>query len=288
VISMTGFGHGELRNERAQVVLEIRSYNNRYLDVFLNLPGSLKLFEPRLREYVAARVARGKIELFLSVTEAEEDRGVLVDEARLAAYRDAFERIRRAGRLRGRAGVADFARLDGVLRSESRRDPEALWTLMQPLLDSVFAEFQRSRQVEGRKTEGDIRRLAEEIGRQVHLVEGLAPKIEQRISDGLRERFRELLGDGVEEPRILAETAVLLVKFDINEEIQRMKAHLDSLFDALGRDGAHGKRLDFVCQELGREINTIGSKSMMLEVDQAVIAVKDALEKVREQLRNVE
>jgi uncharacterized protein (TIGR00255 family) len=119
-------------------------------------------------------------------------------------------------------------------------------------------------------------------------IEAKVPEIEVKIRTGLRERFQELLGDGVDESRILAETAVQLMRGDINEEVQRTKAHLDSLQEALGSKGPQGKRLDFVCQEIGREINTIGSKSMMIEIDQAVIAVKDSLEKIREQLRNVE
>jgi len=114
------------------------------------------------------------------------------------------------------------------------------------------------------------------------------PEIESSIKEGLRERFKDLLGEGVDESRILTETAVQLMRSDVNEEVQRMKAHLETLQDSLGRDGQQGKRLDFVCQELGREINTIGSKSISLEIDQAVIAVKDSLEKIREQLRNVE
>ena len=159
---------------------------------------------------------------------------------------------------------------------------------MTPLLDKVFNEFNSSRIVEGRKTEQDIRRCAEDIRARVSVIEAKVPEIETKIKTGLRERFRELLGDGVDESRILAETAVQLMRGDINEEIQRMKAHLESLNEAVGSGGPQGKRLDFICQEIGREINTIGSKSMMIDIDQAVIAVKDSLEKIREQIRNVE
>jgi uncharacterized protein (TIGR00255 family) len=142
--------------------------------------------------------------------------------------------------------------------------------------------------VEGRKTEQDIRKCADDIRDRVSVIEAKVPEIETKIKTGLRERFQELLGDGVDESRILAETAVQLMRGDINEEMQRMKAHLESLHEAVGMGGPQGKRLDFICQEIGREINTIGSKSMMIEIDQAVIAVKDSLEKIREQIRNVE
>jgi uncharacterized protein (TIGR00255 family) len=288
MISMTGFGHGERRDSRVHMTLEIRSYNNRYLEPSINLPYSLKQLEPLVREYLSARMARGKVEFYLGVTELEDDSEVYVDAGRVRAYVRALGELKRISGARGRVGLSHLIGLEGVMKSESRRDPEELWKMVLPLLDSVFAEFNASRAAEGRKTEQDIRRSAELIRGRVAVIEAKVPEIEAKVREGLRERFRELLGEGVDQSRVLAETAVQVMRADVNEEVQRMKAHLESLFDALGREGTHGKRLDFVCQELGREINTIGSKSVLLDVDQAVIAVKDSLEKIREQLRNVE
>jgi uncharacterized protein (TIGR00255 family) len=288
VTSMTGFGHGELQGARGRMTLEIRSYNNRYLDLFLNLPFNLKVLEPRIREYLSARIQRGKIELYLSVSDIEEDLAVSVDPDRVRMYVDAVNALKRIAGIRERTRLSHLAGMEGIFKTESKRDPETLWTLLLPLLEKVFVEFRDSRAAEGKKTEEDIRKLAELIRGHISAVEAAIPAIQAKILQTLRDRFTELLGDGVDETRILAETAVQLVRLDINEEIQRMKSHLESLFDAIGKEGSHGKRLDFVCQELGREINTIGSKSMMLEIDKAVIGVKDALEKIREQLRNVE
>ena len=286
--SMTGFGHGEHRDSRVQLVIEIRSYNNRYLELSINLPYSLKQLEPRVREYLSARVQRGKVEFYLSVIELEEDSTVFVDHARVRAYMEALAELRRTAGLREKPGLQHIIGLEGVLKTISRKDPEALWTMVTPVLEAVFSEFDRSRVVEGRKTEADIARCAQDIRAALTAIEARIPELEERIKQGLRERFTELLGEGIDESRILTETAVQLMRSDINEEVQRMKAHLESLSDALGRAGPQGKKLDFVCQELGREINTIGSKSMTLEINQAVIAVKDSLEKIREQLRNVE
>jgi len=286
--SMTGFGHGEHRDDRVQMVLEVRSYNNRFLELSINLPYSIKQLEPRVREYLASRIQRGKVEFYLSLTELEDSSDVVVDHARVRTYTAALEELRRLAGIRERPTLAHLIGLEGVLKTVSRKDPEAPWALVQPLLDKVFADFDTSRNVEGRKTEQDIRKCAADIGERMSAIEAKVPEIEVKIKTGLRERFQELLGDGVDESRILAETAVQLMRGDINEEVQRTKAHLDSLQEALGLKGPQGKRLDFVCQEIGREINTIGSKSMMIEIDQAVIAVKDSLEKIREQLRNVE
>ncbi len=286
--SMTGFGHGESRDPSLQMVLEIRSYNNRFLELSINLPSSLKQLEPKVREFLSARIQRGKVELYLSMIELEEGTEVLIDHGRVRAYMAALEQLRRTTRIREKPGLAHIIGLDGVLKTVSRKDPEASWATLVPLLEKVFQEFERSRVTEGSKTEADLRRLAGEIRGKIAVIEGKVPSIEIKIKESLRERFRELLDEGIDESRILAETAVQLVRFDINEEVQRMKAHLESLTEALGQTGPQGKRLDFICQELGREINTIGSKSVTLEIDQAVIAVKDTLEKIREQLRNVE
>jgi uncharacterized protein (TIGR00255 family) len=288
VTSMTGFGHGESRDPGLQMVLEIRSYNNRFLELSINLPYSLKQLEPRIREFLSARIQRGKVEFYLSVIELEEGTEVLIDQGRVRAYMDALQRLRRATGIRERPSLAHLIGLDGVLKAVSRKDPDASWASLAPLLEKVFSEFEKSRVTEGSKTAADLDRLTSEIGGKITLIEGKIPIIETKIKESLRERFRELLGEGIDESRILAETAVQLVRFDINEEVQRMKAHLEGLVDALGQPGPQGKRLDFICQELGREINTIGSKSVTLEIDQAVIAVKDTLEKIREQLRNVE
>ena len=286
--SMTGFGHGEHRDDRVQLVLEIRSYNNRYLELSINLPYSLKQLEPRVRDFLSSHIQRGKVEFYLSVIELEEESEVFVDHARVRTYMKALADLRRQAGLREKPGIQHLIGLEGVLKTVSRKDPEALWALVAPVLEKVFSDFDTSRTVEGKKTERDIRKFASDIHASLAVIEAKVPDIETKIREGLRERFNELLGEGVDESRILAETAVQLMRSDINEEVQRMKAHLESLDEACGREGPQGKKLDFVCQELGREINTIGSKSMTLEIDQAVIAVKDSLEKIREQLRNVE
>jgi len=288
VTSMTGFGHGEHRDSRVQMVLEVRSYNNRFLELNINLPYSIKQLEPRVREYLVARIQRGKVEFYLSLVELEDSSEVVVDHERVRTYLAALEELRKLAQTRERPTLANLIGLDGVLKTVSRKDPEALWSLVLPLLDRVFADFDASRAAEGRRTEADIRRCAAEIAEKMVVIEAKVPQIEIKIKTALRDRFRELLGEGVDESRIMAETAVQLMRGDINEELQRCRGHLEHLQEALGAGGPQGKRLDFICQEIGREINTIGSKSMMMEIDQAVIAVKDSLEKIREQIRNVE
>ncbi len=148
---MTGFGHGEHRDEKVHLVLEMRSYNNRFLELYLNLPYSLRPLEPRFRELLSSRIQRGKVELYLSLTELESEAEVHVDHARVTAYLGALEELKRLSGSRERVSLSHLIGLEGVLKSESRRDPEDLWHLVLPLLERVLAELQRSRDVEGTK-----------------------------------------------------------------------------------------------------------------------------------------
>ena len=201
---------------------------------------------------------------------------------------EALGELRRTAGVREKPGLPASHRPGGGAEDRQPQGPRGALGHGGPVLDRVFADFDSSRAVEGKKTEQDIEKCAREIRTALAAIEARVPEMEEKLKQGLRERFRDLLGEGVDESRILDGNRRAAHARDINEEVQRMKAHLESLAEALGRAGPQGKRLDFVCQELGREINTIGSKSMALEIDQAVIAVKDSLEKIREQLRNVE
>jgi uncharacterized protein (TIGR00255 family) len=160
--------------------------------------------------------------------------------------------------------------------------------VLEGLLGRTFQEFDRTRAQEGEATQRDVLAILAAFEAQLTLIEGLAPQLEERLKNDLRARFQEVLGDTVEEARLLTETAVLLARSDIHEELVRIRAHLASFRSTVAEGGAVGKKLDFLCQELGREVNTIGAKNALPEVDAAVVTLKDALEKIREQVRNVE
>src|SRR5208283_4918124 len=174
--SMTGFGHGEHRDSRVQMVLEVRSYNNRFLELSINLPYSIKQMEPRVREYLSSRVQRGKVEFYLSFIELEDSSDVIVDHARVRTYTAALEELRRIAGIRERPTLAHLIGLEGVLKTVSRKDPDALWTLVLPLLDKVFAEFDATRIAEGRKTELDIRKCADQILQRISAIEAKVPE----------------------------------------------------------------------------------------------------------------
>ncbi|MEW5817440.1 MAG: DUF1732 domain-containing protein, partial [Spirochaetota bacterium] len=155
-------------------------------------------------------------------------------------------------------------------------------------LEKSFFDFEETRMAEGEITRRDIEGCLDEVDNSLNIIEKKAVIMEAKIIETIRERFYQLLGDDIDEARVLSETALMLVRFNINEEIIRMKSHIGNFREIMKTSGQIGKKLDFLCQELNREINTIGSKSIIYEINQAVIDIKEALEKIREQLRNVE
>ncbi len=286
--SMTGFGVGEHRDEKRQLSMTLKSYNNRFLDLFVYLPPSLSVLEPQIRRYLSERVNRGRVELYLKSVELEEAPRVSLDRSAARAYAQLLRELAREAGIRERLRLSHMLKLEGVIRTESGADPLELWPVLEGLLQRTFVEFDRARAQEGEVTRQDVLAILAAFEAQISRIEALAPQLEERLKNDLRARFREVLGDTVEEARLLTETAVLLARSDIHEELVRVRAHLASFRSAVEEGGAVGKKLDFLCQELSREVNTIGAKNALPEVDAAVVALKDALEKIREQVRNVE
>jgi len=286
--SMTGFGYGEHRDEKRQLTMTLKSYNNRFLDLFVYLPPSLAVLEPQVRRYLSERVLRGRVELYLKAAELEDAPKVSLDRSAVRVYAQLLRDLAREAGLRERLRLSHLLALEGVIRTEAHSDPLELWPVLEALLAKTFQDFDQARAGEGEATRRDVLAILTGFEAEIARIEGLAPLLEDRLKNDLRARFREVLGDSVEEARLLTETAVLLSRSDIHEELMRVRAHLASFRAAVSESGAVGKKLDFLCQELGREVNTIGAKNALVEVDAAVVALKDALEKIREQVRNVE
>jgi uncharacterized protein (TIGR00255 family) len=200
----------------------------------------------------------------------------------------ALRQLAEAAGIREKIRLSHLLRIEGMLKPEQSLDMDEYWLDFEPVLDSVFKEFDKLRQREGKATEKDIIGLLEGIETEISGLEAVAPQLEEKIKNDLRRRFEDLLANSIDENRILAETAVLLMKSDIHEELVRTRSHLKSFKKILQERGSLGKKLDFICQELNREFNTIGAKNLLSEVDNSIVVLKDTLEKIREQLRNVE
>ena len=288
MISMTGYGYREYQDERVNLALELKSYNNRYLDIVVNAPPFLSPLEPAIRNYLKSRIVRGRVEISLRVKELEEDLEVYIDQSAAKEYAAALRRLAETVGLQEEPRLSHFLRLEGVIKPVKNRDLEWFEKLVLQELEAAASEFVRSRQMEGESTDADIRVLMQSLEASLATIEAHSVKLEEYIRNQLTERFKELVGENYDENRILSETAVMLMKYSVGEETVRMRSHLDQFMNYMRESGGVGKKLDFICQEMHREINTIGSKSNIIAINQAVVEAKDALEKIREQLRNVE
>jgi uncharacterized protein (TIGR00255 family) len=232
---------------------------------------------------------RGKVEVWIRVREINAPLDVTVNSHAARAYMEALSALAADLDIDTQISVSTLIGMEGVLEVEKKRDEGRYWNVIEPVLKEAAGIFQEERVREGKHTEEDILNAIGKIESALQTITAHIPALENSIKENIATRFKELVGDGViDDNRILAETAVLLMKYTISEEISRLSSHLGEFRAEAAKNERPGKKLDFLCQEINREINTIGSKSAILEVSRAVVDMKESLENIREQLRNVE
>jgi uncharacterized protein (TIGR00255 family) len=293
VRSMTGFGRAEVSGESIAVTVEARSVNHRHLDVALRLPRTLAALELDARRLVQARLERGRVDVTVQVTPltGSATQRVQVDAALAREY------LSRAQAVAAELGAGDGPGIEwvlersGVMRLEDAEPVEASapWPLLERALTQALDELVERRTAEGERLVEALRTLHADLGATVEAMAGRAPASSARREQRLRERLRGLLADtAIDETRILTEAAIWAEKSDVTEELARLRAHLAEFGLALDKGGPVGRALDFLIQELNREVNTVGSKADDLELSQAALAAKGVLEKIREQVQNLE
>jgi uncharacterized protein (TIGR00255 family) len=287
--SMTGYGSASAQGEGFQLELEIKSYNNRFLDIEHLTPYYLAPFEMEMDKEVSAVASRGHVTVTVRVKNTESDMEVSVDEDAVRRYADAFATISAASGKALKPSLSDFLAQDGVLSSSRSADSEKYKAPLFSALHEALVQFTESKKREGESTKADLVRLGLQVKDGLSVIKTHADELEGLVKKNLLDRFHEMLGDQqYDENRILSEVAVMLVRYSVNEEIKRMDAHLSAYDSYLTLDEPVGKRLDFLCQEMNREINTIGSKSQIADMNLQVVKMKDGLENIREQIRNIE
>jgi uncharacterized protein (TIGR00255 family) len=294
--SMTGFGRAEVRGDTLVVLVEARSVNHRHLDIALRLPRTLTALEIEARKVIAARAERGRVDVTVVATPVagQSTQRVVTD---LALAREYAARARALANELDDAGLAGSVTMQwllerpGVVRLEDSEPVEASlpWPLLEAALSRALDELVDRRTAEGARLAQELRSLHAELTAIVDTMVARAPAAVARREERLRERIRALLGGaGVDEARILTEAAVWADKGDITEELTRLRVHLAEWALVLDKGGPVGRPLDFLLQELGREVNTVASKADDLELSQAALAGKGVLEKMREQVQNLE
>lgn len=286
--SMTGYAYQEFQNDEVQLLVEVKSYNNRYLDMTLNIPAFLNPLEPEIRSLIKGTVLRGHVDVTIRLRRLSIDSELYVDKDAVLKYKQSFQEIAQIADIDETLRLSHFMHLDDIIKPVKNQDIEKYAEIIIPMLQEVTGEHEETRRKEGELTRKDIVTQLTDFRQSLEDVKNSAMLLEDRIKTTLLEKFEELLGKDYDENRFMSEVAVLMVKYSVNEEIQRIESHLHQFEAFLEEKNAVGKKIDFLCQELNREINTLASKSSMVEVNQAVVVMKDRLENIREQLRNVE
>jgi uncharacterized protein (TIGR00255 family) len=291
--SMTGYGRAEAAGARSIVTVECKSVNHRHLDISLKLPRVLGSFEADARRLIQAAVQRGRVDAAVAVNGPEG--GLLnpltVNLAQAREYTDAARRLAEALDLADGPSLGWVMGQSGVLTREEQAPlaPEEAWPLLERALSDALAELVQRRETEGAALAQELAGLGSVLAGYVDTVAERAPAAVERRAIRLRDRMQAMLaGAEIDQGRLATEVAVWADKTDVSEELARLRAHLTQLTALLGADGPVGRTLDFLIQEIHREVNTIGSKADDLEISQAVIAAKSTIEKMREQVQNLE
>ena len=293
VKSMTGYGRArETRNGR-DITVEVRSVNNRYLDCTVKMPRSFIFAEDAIKALVQKYASRGKVDVFITVESLGADETVVaVNEPLAKHYIDALSRLRQLGGdvLGGEISVAELARLPDVLAvTKGESDLETISADLCAVLERALAAYTAMRETEGRKLAEDILRRLDTIGAITRLIEERSPQTVAEYRQKLLSRMQEVLQSAaIDESRILTEAAIFADKVAVDEETVRLRSHLSQLREMLHSGVPVGRKLDFLIQEINRESNTIGSKCSDLQIARDVVDLKAEIEKIREQVQNIE
>ena len=291
MFSMTGYGKGEYKEGGIELTVEIKTVNNRYLDVSVKSPKSFNAYEEAVRSLVRGSLSRGHADVFVGFNDRREQAGRLtVDENAARAYVQAAERLKELF-----PGIADDLTLTALLRGadvirteEDAADDEQVLAALTAALSAALEKLNAMRAREGEKLAADMLARMDTIETLVGEIAARAPCVAENYRAKLFERMREVLADApVDEARLLSEAAVFADKCNIDEELTRLRSHI-SQFRAVCREERVGRKLDFLVQEFNREANTICSKSNDLAVTNAALALKNEIEKIREQVQNIE
>ncbi len=288
---MTAFSRVVLPARGKQWVIEIKSLNQRYFELGMRLPSSLGVYETRVRQLVQGMINRGKISLsVLEEGNGEQKRSYELDEAQVRSYLGASGRLRKKFNLAGDLSAGDLMRLPGVIREKiEAKDDVPSWAEFGRMLKKGIEKAIAHKYEEGRKLEKDLRGRIENIAKTSALIEKMVEDNRVRNYEKLSGRIREIIGDEkMDADRLAREAAFLADRSDITEELVRMRSHLDLFRKWLSGDGEAGREMDFLCQEMMREANTMASKAQLFQVSKEAIAIKSEIEKIREQVQNVE
>lgn len=289
---MTGYGKGEAASELYKFKVEIKAVNHRYSDISIKIPRHISYFEEKIKKIIKDKISRGKIDIYINLEYISESAiEVKVDIPLAKAYKEALDSLTEELNLNDEIKLNNILSISEVVRTDKKDlDEDLIWNTLKEALDIALENILKMRVVEGTELKNDIMKKLDNIEEEVNLIAERAPSVVLEYRERLRERIKNLLDDNVslDEERLCNEIAFFADKSSIDEEIVRLYSHIKQFRAILNENNSIGRKLDFLIQELNREINTIGSKANDIIIAKYVVNLKSELEKIREQIQNIE
>lgn len=291
--SMTGFGRAQQNVDSLNVTVEIKSVNHRYFEFNSRVPRNYGFLEEKLKSFVGSLVSRGKVECYVTIENLEEsDVEILVNHSLAKSYLNAINELAEANglALRDDLALSSLIRYNDIFTAHKQEaDEDRIWNAVKSTVQFAVSKFIEMREVEGAKLKKDVLDRADLILNKVSVIEERSPETVKEYNEKLLNRINEFLSDvQVDEQRLLTECAIFADKVAVAEETVRLRSHIDQLRELLDSDEAIGRKIDFLVQEMNREANTIGSKAQDVTIARNVIDIKAEIEKIREQIQNIE
>lgn len=289
--SMTGFGRNEIVKGNRKISVEIKSVNHRYLEAGIKMPKKLNVFESRMRDLLKKYATRGKIDIFINYEDDSESQVNLKFNQNIAdEYMAIFNNMSEKYNLKNDMTVGGLARFPEVITmDEVQEDEEELWHFIEEAMKAALEQFVNTRILEGENLKKDLLGKLDHMEELVAFVEKRSPEIMKEYRSKLESKVKELLGDTtIDESRIATEVIIYADKICVDEETVRLRSHIEHARKCLNEDGGIGRKMDFIAQEMNREANTTLSKANDIEISNAAIDLKTEIEKVREQIQNIE
>ena len=287
--SMTGYGRGKEEINGREYTVEIKAVNHRYNDISIRMPRYLTFLEDQIRQYISKNISRGKIDVFISLNNLNNDnRTVKIDKKLVDVYMSEMKSLISEYDIKDDVSATSLIRLPDVIISENE-DDDSYWDELKEVLDIALDNINNARLKEGENLKADILKRLEVLEKDVSYVEERSASLLDEYKEKLENRVKELNANGIiDENRLGIEIVLYADKSSICEEVTRLRSHIKSFKGMLESDGPIGKKIDFLVQEMNREINTIGSKANCLDITNQVINMKNEVENIREQIQNIE
>lgn len=290
--SMTGFGRGEYCDKVYSFSVEIKTVNHRYNDIFIKMPKHINFLEDKIKKVIKNRISRGRVEVYINLEYLGESKVEILTDLPLAkSYYKALENLKKELNIKDEISLGHILDKDDIIKIENKElDEEETWFCLKKALEIALIETVDMRTQEGKELSKDIKSSLVIVENKTKKIEERTPKVVEEYREKLEERTRELLSEeyNLDEDKLANEIVFFADRSDINEEVIRLYSHINQFYESLEEEVPVGRKLDFLIQEMNREINTIGSKANDIEISRNVVEVKSELEKIREQIQNVE